>query len=406
MLKFSVRNVFRKKSVAILASSGIGIGLMLMFVLGSFNAGVEAQFRENFSEVLGQVEIQPDTTQDVLLDPTVLTNLTASSVGPDIERYNVLVTLPLVPRQNEFKNPGTISIRGVNQSVDASYNGPTANLEQGRAFTPGSREAIVDSRLLEAANFSVALGANITVDLNISPAVDDLVNLTIVGVYTQADSGAPSFVPRTYYLYIDLETTWELLDQAGFASNGYSQIDLQFPATDNEQTDAYIEEIDALSQQGALGDVPLAVFSLGQFQGAISETFGIFDTFVTVIGLITALAGGTGIVVSQLMSVTSRMKEFAILKATGWKNRHIFQNIVYESLTLSFVGAAIGLGLGFGLITLFASSPGPFSTIQALVTPMLVFEILAFAFGVGLVGGLYPGFKAAKVRPVRVLKGE
>jgi len=57
MLKFSIKNAFRKKSTAILSSIGVGIGLMLVFVIGAFTAGVTAQFQENLSETIGIVEI-------------------------------------------------------------------------------------------------------------------------------------------------------------------------------------------------------------------------------------------------------------------------------------------------------------------------------------------------------------
>jgi ABC-type lipoprotein release transport system permease subunit len=57
MLWFSFKNVFRKKTVAIFSSSGIAFGLMLMFVLGAYAAGVQAQFQDSLSRTLGIVQI-------------------------------------------------------------------------------------------------------------------------------------------------------------------------------------------------------------------------------------------------------------------------------------------------------------------------------------------------------------
>jgi putative ABC transport system permease protein len=110
--------------------------------------------------------------------------------------------------------------------------------------------------------------------------------------------------------------------------------------------------------------------------------------------------------VTQLMSVSSRMKEFAILKSTGWKNRHIFQDVIYESLILGLLGALIGLGIGSILIYILGGSASPLGGASAIITFQGVFEIFAYAFGLGVLGGLYPGIKASRVRPVVVLKGE
>ena len=75
-------------------------------------------------------------------------------------------------------------------------------------------------------------------------------------------------------------------------------------------------------------------------------------------------------------------------------------------MTLGILGAIFGIGIGFGLISLFSSGAGPFGSIRAVVNIELIIRVLAFALGIGVIGGLYPAYKAAHVRPVQVLKGE
>jgi len=101
-----------------------------------------------------------------------------------------------------------------------------------------------------------------------------------------------------------------------------------------------------------------------------------------------------------------QLKEFAILKSTGWKNRHIFKDVIYESLTLGILGAVIGLSIGVGLIYLLGGGLLPFGGISAIITWRGIIEVIAYALGLGIIGGLYPGVKASRVRPVVVLKGE
>ncbi len=410
MLKFSIKNVFRKKGVTILASSGIGFGLMLMFVLGAFSDGVEASFSDSFSKILGVVDVTQQNRQGEFsnLPKDVLDKLLAANFSDDIGSYSAQTQLPTdftldyLGKLNSAQD--SLVIIGVDPEQDQLVEGPTTRILQGRSFQAGQNETIIDSRLLDAAQFDVSLGTKLSINLNATIKED----LTIVGVYEQEDSGAPDFVPRTYYLYTDLETAWKFWDQAGYDDRDqtYTTIVLQFRSTDYDKTLQYIEDIKYMSSQGEFGDTRVEAFSLAQFQRSLQENLSIISVFTTVISLITALAGGMAIIVSQLMSVMERMKEFAILKSTGWKNRHIFQNIVYESLTMGLLGALFGLGLGFGLISLFSSGFGPFGSINAVVTFSNVALVVGFALLIGVIGGLYPGIKAARVRPVKVIKGD
>ncbi len=414
MIKFSVKNVFRKKGIAILSSAGIAIGLMLMFVLGAFSAGVNATFEENFSKVLGIVEITeknpeggfsklPLNTTEILLD---------SELGDDILAYSVKLDAPFVftsPYTGVFREGQAgdiLSLTGLNLTLDKDWNGPSVKVETGRNIIAGKKEILLDSRLLSTDQTSFKLGDQIIIYQNISPIENQTVNFTVVGTYFQEESGAPNFVPKSYNIYTSIEDLWTILGSSGRDNNTYSSVDLRFPSKNNNETNIYIEKIEELSNEGAFGDIFIFAFSLGQFQEGIQDTLSIFDTFTSIISLITAIAGGMSIVVSQLSSVSERKKEFAILKSTGWKNSHIFKDIVYESLTLGIMGAIFGVGLGFGIIQLFSSGAGPFGAINAVATPLLVLEIIGFGLSIGIIGGFYPGLKAARVRPVIVLKGD
>ena len=408
MLKFSIKNAFRKKSTAILSSVGVGIGLMLVFVIGAFTAGVNAQFRQNLTETIGLVEVVekgnlgsfsnlPLTIVDSLFD--------TPEVGDFIAGYNVETQAPgsyTLDYNDDLSNLGdSLTLIGINKTLDQEWGGPTTKILDGRVFNSNANETIIDVRLLEAAQFPVAIGDNITIDLGFNNA-----NLTIVGVYNQEDDGAPDFVPTEYFIYTDIQDIWNFLNISGVETNIYTQIALRFNVETSDATQVYVDKINDYSEGGGYFPVEVSAFSLSAFFESIEETFAIFDGFAGIIGFITVLAGGTAIVVTQLMSVTSRLKEFAILKSTGWKNRHIFLNVVYESLTLGFLGAAIGLGLGTVLVIFLSTGNSPFGTAAAIITVEGIIEVVAYALGLGILGGLYPGIKASRVRPVVVLKGE
>ena len=408
MLRFSIKNAFRKKSTAILSSVGVGIGLMLVFVIGAFTAGVNAQFQENLTETVGLVEVveKGNLGSNSHLPLTIVDSLFETpEVGSFIASFNVETQAPAtytLDYNDDLNNLGdSLTLIGINRTLDQAWGGPTTKILDGRIFDLNANETIIDARLLEAAQFPVELGNEITIDLGFSN-----VNLTIVGLYEQEDNGAPDFVPREYFLYADIQDIWEFLSISGDETNIYTQIALRFNVESSEATQVYVDKINEYSEGGGYFPVEVSAFSLSAFFESIEETFAIFDGFAGIIGFITVLAGGTAIVVTQLMSVTSRLKEFAILKSTGWKNRHIFTNVIYESLTLGFLGAAIGLGLGTILVFFLSSGNSPFGTASAIITLEGIIEVVAYALGLGILGGLYPGIKASRVRPVVVLKGE
>lgn len=117
---------------------------------------------------------------------------------------------------------------------------------------------------------------------------------------------------------------------------------------------------------------------------------------------ISLLVGGIGVMNIMLVSVTERTQEIGTRKALGAKYRHLLLQFIMESLTLSVVGGGIGLALGAVVARLASKYGGWVTSLQASAL------IVAFSFSVlvGLVAGVYPAMKAAKLDPVKALSYE
>ncbi|HAK55518.1 MAG: ABC transporter permease [Vicinamibacterales bacterium] len=135
---------------------------------------------------------------------------------------------------------------------------------------------------------------------------------------------------------------------------------------------------------------------LGLWEAATS---GIFAVLIGVVAL-SLVVGGIVIMNIMLMLVTERTREIGLRKALGARRRDIVWQILAESVTLSTVGGAVGIVLGFGVaLAIEQATPVP-----AAVAPWSVALGIGMTGGVGLVFGLYPALRAARLSPIEALR--
>lgn len=123
---------------------------------------------------------------------------------------------------------------------------------------------------------------------------------------------------------------------------------------------------------------------------------------MTFISSISLIVGGIVITNIMLVSVVERTREIGIRRAMGARRRDIRRQFLTEAALLSFLGGAIGVLIGYG-ISKIISSVAPLPT---LVRPSLVISGLSVAVITGLVAGVFPAVKAARLPPVEALRYE
>jgi len=127
-----------------------------------------------------------------------------------------------------------------------------------------------------------------------------------------------------------------------------------------------------------------------------------FNIVLGSIASISLLVGGIGIMNIMLASVTERTREIGIRRAIGAKRRQIVYQFLIETVVLSTTGGAIGLGVGAlipFLITYF-SKMVTVMTLKGILLPLLI------SMTIGILFGLYPAVRAAKVDPIVALRHE
>jgi putative ABC transport system permease protein len=142
--------------------------------------------------------------------------------------------------------------------------------------------------------------------------------------------------------------------------------------------------------------VPLALLRQAE---ATKRTFNIVLGSIAGISL---LVGGIGIMNIMLASVTERTREIGIRRAIGAKRRQIVMQFLIETVVLSMAGGAVGIGMGVlipHLITRFAGMPTVVSMFSLVLS-------VGISLSVGLVFGIYPALRAARLDPIEALRHE
>jgi len=130
------------------------------------------------------------------------------------------------------------------------------------------------------------------------------------------------------------------------------------------------------------------------------------DAMIGGISFIAILVGGIGVLNTMLMSVFERTREIGVLRSLGWRRRRILGMILQEAVLLGLIGGLASIAIAFGLSFLLANAP----MVGVYLAPAWEADIFARAIGValslGVLGGLYPAFRATRLPPIEALRYE
>jgi len=196
--------------------------------------------------------------------------------------------------------------------------------------------------------------------------------------------------------------------QRRFRGNDHVEL-LWCKANTFEVADRAVLEAKTILKRRHNGDEFFEVHSVKQFLDEINKIILIIKIMLGGTAAIALVVGGVGIMNIMLVSVTERTREIGLRKALGAKKRDILFQFLVEAMILCLVGGAVGILAGFGLgagmakiitaIIKEADWPATIST-QSIIMAVGV------ASAIGMVFGLYPARKAARLQPVEALRYE
>jgi len=380
---------------------GIVIGVAAVVSMLAVGEGAESSITDTI-EGMGTNLLFISVDNDVT-NPEPLTLSDAEVLADPENASYISMVAPSVSDNKEISFSGnsmTTSITGLTPEYATVRN---ETIEVGRFIT--------DEDVDESATV-VVIGMDIVDELfdgTIADALGSKLRITnnlyqVVGILES--SGGTGMGSSDGQVYVPISTANTRLITR---SSAYDEVNMIYvSALNSEVMDEATDEITSLlrAQHKLTGDDEddFSVFSQETFTEAATEITGIMKVFLGGIAAISLLVGGIGIMNIMLVSVIERTKEIGLRKAVGARDKDIMMQFVVESLIIGFAGGLIGVLFGWGISSVIDNVAG--STLNAKMSWDAILLSVTFSITVGLVFGIYPAQRAAKLEPVEALRTE
>ncbi len=264
----------------------------------------------------------------------------------------------------------------------------------GRSWTQaeadaGDRVIVIDS-IMSARLFNGSDPIDQTIDVRGE-------QFRVIGVYHSAASFLAGEDPHGY---VPIQTAFRVLNA------GRRQIGISVVPREAVSRDEAVDEVTALMRERhglrPATDNDFAIITQDKLYDTYNKVFGMFFLVMLVLSAIGLIVGGVGVVAIMMISVTERTREIGVRKALGATRATILWQFLVEAVTLTGIGAVIGLVVGVLLSWLVRSA----TPIPASVPAWAVAAALGTSAFTGILFGLLPAARASRLDPVEALRYE
>ncbi|MGF0003435.1 ABC transporter permease [Bacillus altitudinis] len=391
-IKIALNSVLAHKLRSILTMLGIIIGVGSVIAVVAIGQGGEQMLKESISGPNNTIDMTYTPSDEELnANPNAL--FEATFTEEDIQSVQALNGV----KQVASSTAQGMQLRFQDTTIDATVNGinegytnvHSLHIAEGQDlreidFRSGRRAAVISEGIQkELFNGEKAVGELIW--MNGQP-------VEVIGVLAKQE-GLFSFDMNEIYVPFAMLTT-------AFGVKEYDKLSIQIAHAD--QMKEVGKSAAARLNENHHTDDAYEMINLEEIAAGIGQITSVMTTIIGSIAGISLLVGGIGVMNIMLVSVAERTREIGIRKALGATRAQILVQFLIESVVLTLIGGLLGIALGLGgasLVSLFAGWP-------SLVSWQIVCGGVLFSMLIGIIFGLIPANKAARLDPIESLRYE
>ncbi len=368
-----LKNLFRRKARTILTVLGISVGVAAIIALGA----MADAFDDAYSTLLS------GSKADFVLSQPDAIELGYSSVDEDVGEE--LLDMP------EVKNVSGM-LEGFAQSEDAyiifvfgypedSFVLDRYNIVEGVGIYDRKAASSRGTPIMIGSAAAESLKKEVGESIRIGSSV-----YRVVGIYQTGDAFEDGGV------VLSMAEAQELLGRPRVASIFYIQVnegidtDRLKERVERKWPDLYLGTTEDLADKQVMGDM--------------------MKGFVWVMAGLSIILGGVGMTNAQIMAVYERTREIGVLRAIGWTKSRVMLMILGETILVSLLGGILGIVFGFLMLMATKDFMALVGTNVVNVRPSLVVQAFVIVIVLGIVGGISPALRAARLQPIEAIRYE
>ena len=387
--KMAIKSIAGNKMRAVLTMLGIIIGVMALVILVSLVSGATSSVTDTVSS-LGSDMLTVSISDDKN-DPVTLEDLEEWTARDEIGK-----AAPVAQESVTGKYGTTTENVTLYGTTSAYFDIEDLQLQLGRSLKTTDLEnhntvcVISQTTATELVGYTDCIGDEISLNG---------MKFRIVGVLEEDESLTASLMGESYEAYIpyttlvrlSTTTTEKITSFYMTAGENYSM----------DEAEAAMDEI--LYERFDADDDAYTIISSDAMEEAMSSITSILTILLGGIAAISLIVGGIGIMNIMLVTVTERTREIGIRKAIGATRGAILLQFLIEAVVLCMMGCLVGIFLSWCILKVAAVIVSSLSLSFDMNFNVVMIAVI-FCFMIGVVFGLYPANKAAKMKPIDALR--
>ncbi|MFK5950804.1 MAG: ABC transporter permease [Methylococcales bacterium] len=394
IINLAYRTIISHKLRSMLTALGLIIGIASVIILSSIGLGVHRYVLAEFTQFgTNLIAVFPGKTTTLGLSGATISTVRPLSLADAVSLSkldNIIAVLPLVQgnaRIEAAKRQRRTTVLGVGAAVPEIWKIKVAQgwfLPKNEQVNPRAFAVLGHKLAVELFAETNPLGQRIRIGRD---------RFRVLGVMEKKGQMMGYDMDDT--IYIPIAKALEMFDRESLM-----EVDLLY--SKQKRSESIEKEIKRLLQRRH-GREDFSIITQDQMLKSMDSILNILTLSVAALGSISLLVGAVGILTIMTIAVSERISEIGLLRAVGAEQGMIFKMFLSEALVLSFMGGLVGILLGIIIVQLIKF------IVSGLPVQLAWFYILAafiVSLLIGIIAGVIPAMKAAKLHPLDALRAE